>query len=66
MLVGFRGKSLFRQYIPSKPHKYGTQFFFRTVARMLYIYNTEIHPRCLLNGPYLASKKQTNELKSMI
>jgi hypothetical protein len=66
MLVGFRGKCPFRQYIPSKPNKYGIKVFCLTDARMLYTYNMEIYPGLQPDGPYLASTKPADVVKRLI
>jgi hypothetical protein len=36
MLVGFPGKCSFRQYIPSKPNKYGLKILALCDAKMFY------------------------------
>lgn len=43
MLVGFRGRCGFRQYIPSKPRKYGIKVFSLVDAKLFYTYNMEIY-----------------------
>lgn len=43
MLVGFRGKCVFRQYIPSKPAKYGVKIFSLSDAKMFYTINMEVY-----------------------
>ncbi|XP_032688336.1 piggyBac transposable element-derived protein 4-like [Odontomachus brunneus] len=43
MLVGFPGRCSFKQYIPSKPKKYGIKIFSMIDAKLFYIYNMEIY-----------------------
>ncbi|KAJ8937356.1 hypothetical protein NQ314_011901 [Rhamnusium bicolor] len=54
-LEGFRGKCSFRQYIPSKPNKYGIKIFALSDAKMYYTMNLEAYVRQQLYGPYKVS-----------
>lgn len=57
MLIAFRGRCKFRQYIPSKPAKYGLKIFALVDARNFYIKNLEIYPGKQPDGPYSSSNK---------
>ena len=54
-LEGFRGKCPFRQYIPSKPNKYGIKIFAMVDAKVLYTLNLEIYAGKQPEGPYNVS-----------
>lgn len=43
MLLGFRGRCGFRQYIPSKPNKYGIKLFSLVDSKMFYTLNLELY-----------------------
>lgn len=51
-LVGFRGRCCFRQYIPSKPAKYGLKVFALVDSKTAYTINMEPHVGTQPNGPY--------------
>jgi len=51
-LVPFRGKCLFRQYIPSKPAKYGIKIQTLCDARTWYVLSMEIYAGKQPAGPY--------------
>lgn len=57
MLVAFRGRCKFRQYIPSKPAKYGIKIIALVDATNFYILNLEIYPGKQPAGPFTASNK---------
>ena len=42
-LYGFRGRCSFRQYIPSKPDKYGLKYWNLVDNASLYVLNTDIY-----------------------
>ena len=50
ILVVFRGSAPFRQYIPSKPAKYGIKIYPMCDAKTLYVCNTEIYARLQPEG----------------
>lgn len=52
MLVAFRGRCSFRQYIPSKPSKYGIKIFALVDAHTFYAYNLEVYVGKQPPGPY--------------
>lgn len=51
-LVGFRGNCSFRQYIPSKPNKYGIKIFALVDARNFYNVKMEIYAGKQPPGPF--------------
>lgn len=51
-LEGFRGKCPFRQYIPSKPGKYGIKIFALADSRTFYSSNLEVYTGKQPEGPY--------------
>ncbi|KAB0804247.1 hypothetical protein PPYR_01217 [Photinus pyralis] len=51
-LEAFRGRCSFRQYIPSKPSKYGIKIFALCDARMYYTANLEVYVGTQPEGPY--------------
>ncbi|CAH2101100.1 unnamed protein product [Euphydryas editha] len=57
MLVAFRGRCKFRQYIPSKPAKYGIKIIALVDANNYYIKNLEIYPGKQPEGPFSISNK---------
>lgn len=57
MLVAFRGRCGFRQYIPSKPAKYGIKIFSLVDSRHYYTHNLEIYAGKQPEGPYQLSTK---------
>lgn len=57
MLPGFRGKCQFRQYIPSKPNKYGLKIIAVCDAKVFYTYNLEVYVGSQPEDPYKLSNK---------
>ncbi|CAI6373862.1 unnamed protein product [Macrosiphum euphorbiae] len=57
MLVPFRGRCSFIQYIPSKPAKYGLKIFALVDAKSFYTGNLEIYCGTQPDGPYNMSSK---------
>lgn len=55
MLESFRGRCMFRQYIPNKPAKYGIKIFALVDSQTDYTYNLEIYAGQQPNGPYKLS-----------
>ncbi|GBM64930.1 hypothetical protein AVEN_66122-1 [Araneus ventricosus] len=51
ILEGFRVRCPFRQYIPSKPNKYGIKIFATVCANTLYTLNLEIYAGKQPGGP---------------
>lgn len=56
-LEGFRGRCSFRQYIPSKPNKYGLKIYALVDAKMFYTYNLDIYAGKQPEGPFDVSNK---------
>lgn len=52
MLLKFRGKCSFRQYIKNKPAKYGVKVFSSVCAKSFYTNNLEIYAGRQPDGPY--------------
>ncbi|CAH2321338.1 Hypothetical predicted protein [Pelobates cultripes] len=65
-LTGFRGRCAFKQYIPSKPAKYGTKIYSLVDSKMFYTYNLEIYAGNQPDGPFDISNKPTDVVKRMI
>lgn len=65
MLVGFRGKCNFRQYIPSKPNKYGLKILAICDAKMFYIGTMEVYVGQQPDGPYKKSNKPSDVVLSL-
>lgn len=63
MLPGFRGRCPFRQYIPSKPTKYGIKCFALVDAKMMYTYNLEVYAGKQPEGPFQVSNKPCDVVK---
>nr|XP_022913127.1 piggyBac transposable element-derived protein 4-like [Onthophagus taurus] len=57
MLVPFRGRCSFLQYIPSKPAKYGLKVFVLCEAQTFYVTNLEVYCGNQPKGPYNQSNK---------
>ncbi|KAB0805147.1 hypothetical protein PPYR_02117, partial [Photinus pyralis] len=55
MLAGFRGKCSFRQYIPSKPNKYGLKILALCDAKLFYTSKMEIYVGTQPDGAYKVS-----------
>ncbi|XP_023233249.1 uncharacterized protein LOC111632961 [Centruroides sculpturatus] len=55
MLEAFRGRCQLRQYIPSKPSKYGIKIFALTDSRTFYSSNLEVYAGVQLQGQYFIS-----------
>ncbi len=55
MLVGFRGRCSFRQYIPSKPNKYGLKILAICDALMFFTSKLEVYVGLQPEGPYKLS-----------
>ncbi|XP_059055006.1 piggyBac transposable element-derived protein 4-like [Achroia grisella] len=51
-LEAFRGRCGFRQYIPSKPNKYGIKIYALTDAKMFYTQTMEVYLGKQPDGPY--------------
>ncbi|XP_069589943.1 piggyBac transposable element-derived protein 4-like [Ranitomeya imitator] len=65
MLPGFRGRCAFRQYIPSKPNKYGIKIYSLVDASKTYTYNLEVYAGKQPEGPYCVSNKPIDVVKRL-
>ncbi|XP_026476242.1 piggyBac transposable element-derived protein 4 [Ctenocephalides felis] len=65
-LEAFRGRCPFRQYIPSKPAKYGIKIFALVDAKLCYTYNLEIYAGQQPNGPFQNSNKPSDVIRRLI
>lgn len=65
MLPAFRGNCPFRQYIPSKPSKYGIKIFSLVDAKMFYSLNMEIYAGKQNEGPFCVSNKAPDVVKRL-
>lgn len=66
MLPSFKGKCPFRQYMPSKPNKYGIKLFSLVDTKMSYTFNLEIYAGKQPDGPYNISNKPTDVVKRLV
>lgn len=64
-LEAFRGKCLFRQYLPSKPAKYGIKIFALVDSRIFYTSNLEIYAGVQPQGPFAKSNKTVDIVKRL-
>jgi len=65
MLVSFRGRCGFIQYMPQKPAKYGLKIYALCDARTLYTFNLDIYCGKQKDGPYMTSNKPFDICKRM-
>ncbi|CAG9575734.1 unnamed protein product [Danaus chrysippus] len=66
MLLAFRGRCQFRQYIPSKPAKYGIKILALADAKSLYIFNLEIYAGKQPEGPFFVSNKPFDVVNRLV
>nr|XP_026490968.1 piggyBac transposable element-derived protein 4-like [Vanessa tameamea] len=66
MLVAFRGRCKFRQYIPSKPAKYGIKIFALVDSKTFYVKNLEIYAGKQPSGPYSVSNKPFDVVNRLV
>ncbi|XP_071052930.1 piggyBac transposable element-derived protein 4-like [Onthophagus taurus] len=59
MLIAFRGRCSFVQYIPNKPAKYGLKVFVLCDAQTFYVSNLELYCGKQADGPYNQSNTPT-------
>ncbi|KAJ8914718.1 hypothetical protein NQ315_017428 [Exocentrus adspersus] len=60
MLLGFRGRCGFRQYIPSKPNKYGIKIFCLSDSKLFYTPHMEIYCGQQPEGPFRQSNSSVD------
>jgi hypothetical protein len=65
-LEAFRGGDSLKQYIPSKPNKYGIKIYALVDAKVLYTYNLEIHAGKQPDGLYQVSSKPADVVKRLV
>ncbi|GBP83378.1 PiggyBac transposable element-derived protein 4 [Eumeta japonica] len=66
-LVAFRGRCSFRQYIPSKPAKYGLKLYALVDAKTFYTMNLEIYcGKQPDSSPYAVSNKPFNVVDRLV
>lgn len=65
MLVSFRGRCGFIQYMPQKPAKYGLKIYVLCNSRTFYTFNLDIYCGEQKNGPYMTSNKPFDICKRM-
>lgn len=66
MLDSFRGKCPFRQYMPSKPAKYGIKMFALCCSRTFYTVKLEVYVGTQHPGPYANSNKVSDVIERMV
>lgn len=64
-LESFRGRCKFKQYIPSKPAKYGVKIYAMCDAAVFYTHNLEIYSGKQPEGPYQLSNKPSDVVKRL-
>lgn len=65
-LVSFRGRCPFRQYIPSKPAKYGIKVFALVDSSNMYTLNLEIYAGTQPEGPFQLSNSPSDVVKRLV
>ncbi|CAK1595330.1 unnamed protein product [Parnassius mnemosyne] len=66
MLLAFRGRCLFRVYIPNKPAKYGLKILALVDAKNFYVLNLEVYSGKQPPGPYAVSNKPFEVVERLI
>ncbi|XP_023212527.1 uncharacterized protein LOC111615331 [Centruroides sculpturatus] len=66
MLVAFRGKCPFRQYIPSKPSKYGIKIQAMADAKTYYVCKIEIYAGKQPDGPFKVDNSANGVVSRLI
>lgn len=65
-LEGFRGRCIFKQYIPNKPNKYGIKIYALVDAQVFYLYNLEIYAGLQPDGIYRMSNKPEDVVMRLV
>lgn len=65
-LVAFRGRCPFRQYIPSKPAKYGIKIFALVDTSTMYTLNLEVYAGSQPEGPFQLSNSPGEVVKRLV
>ncbi|XP_049310276.1 piggyBac transposable element-derived protein 4-like [Bactrocera dorsalis] len=66
IMIGFRGKCPFRQYMKSKPDKYGIKLYPLVDAATFYVLNIELYAGKQPEGPYQVSNAASDVVKRLI
>ncbi|CAK1598285.1 unnamed protein product [Parnassius mnemosyne] len=66
MLLAFRGRCKFRQYIPTKPAKYGIKVLAMVDAQNFYIFNLEIYAGKQPEGPFSVNNKPFDVVNRLV
>lgn len=66
MLLPFRGRCAFRQYLPSKPAKYGLKVLAVCDSNTFYTSNLEIYAGTQNDGPYQVSNSPSDVVKRLV
>lgn len=66
MLLSFRGRCLFRVYIPNKPAKYGIKFLALVDAKTFYVLNLEVYAGKQPSGLYKVSNSAFDVVEQLI
>nr|CAI5851461.1 unnamed protein product [Callosobruchus analis] len=66
MLVAFRGRCSFIQYMAKKPAKYGLKIYAMCHSQTYYTYNLEIYCRIQEDGPHVCSNKPFGLVKRLV
>lgn len=65
-LVAFRGRCPFKQYIPSKPSKYGLKVYALVDVKTMYTYKLEMYAGVQPDGPYFLSNKPADVVMRLV
>lgn len=65
MLEAFRGRCKFRQYIPSKPARYGIKVYALVDSSEFYTFNLEIYAGKQPKGPFQTDNKAVSVVKRL-
>lgn len=66
MLESFRGRCAFRQYMRSKPAKYGLKVYAMVCAKTFYTANLEVYVGSQPDGPYVVNNSSKDVVLRMI
>lgn len=66
MLLAFRGRCPLRQYLPSKPAKYGLKILATCDSKSYYTSNLEIYAGKQPDGPYQISNSPIDVVKRLV
>lgn len=65
-LEAFRGRCSFRQYIPSKPNRYGLKIYAMVDSKTFYTCNLEMYVGTQPNGPHLLDNSASALVQRLI